>query len=322
MRVSCETVNIVDDPRECLQKKRGASGFSVGTHNILWSSRLREVGQDVGQVPLERPGRLDHGRDPRVRRPEVPGLEVFLRAFLVRVHPELAQRFLDRPRTARLELRAFDRRELLAAPVRDVLLMTQPQILRALQPLVAALGQRLVLCSSDLVHRCGHILGRVEPIEHDLPGSIRNVLLGRTNVRFPHVHGDRLDLPQCLRVELPVVALQTLLFPVDNDVFDGGAVQIADDALVFVSFARRLLVNADARRSFRASPRSTARIITPQVSSHEVPVSRVTPVTSHSLSVSIIRISNNRVNCDLGSAHGDRTCLTPSLGQLVRGRPA
>ena len=32
--------------------------------------------------------------------------------------------------------------------------------------------------------------------------------------------------------------------------------------------------------------------------------------------------SNILVNCDLGSAHGARTCFTPSLGQFVRGRPA
>ena len=76
-----------------------------------------EVGQDVGQVPLERFGRFDHRRDTRVRRPEVPGREVLLRALLVSVPPDLTQRFLDRPRTARLELRVLDRRELLAAPV-------------------------------------------------------------------------------------------------------------------------------------------------------------------------------------------------------------
>ena len=41
-----------------------------------------------------------------------------------------------------------------------------------------------------------------------------------------------------------------------------------------------------------------------------------------SFRVSINLTSNILVNCDLGSAHGARTCFTPSLGQFVRGRPA
>ena len=55
-------------------------------------SRIRDpvlyIGQKVGKVPLQCLSGRDQRRKPRMRCPEVPRLEVFLRAFRIRVCPE------------------------------------------------------------------------------------------------------------------------------------------------------------------------------------------------------------------------------------------
>ena len=88
--------------------------------------------------------------------------------------------------------------------------------------------------------------------------------------------------------------------------------------MAFSSIPRRV----GSRFGFRASPRATARVRTPQVASQLVASRRITPLTSHSLHVAITRVSKRRVYCDRASAHGAGTCFTPSTGQAVRGSRA
>ena len=67
-----------------------------------------EVGQDVREVALQRLGRRDDRLEPRVRRPEVPRLEVLPCPRQRHVAPERAQRLLDRPRPTRLQIGLLD----------------------------------------------------------------------------------------------------------------------------------------------------------------------------------------------------------------------
>src|SRR4030065_230127 len=96
-----------------------------------------EVGQEVGQVSLERLGSRDDRRHPRVRRPEVPRVEILLGALGVRVRPEIPQCLFDRPGAAGLGLRVLYGHEFPATPLPNVLLATKPPALRAPWTLVA-----------------------------------------------------------------------------------------------------------------------------------------------------------------------------------------
>src|SRR5213079_2560615 len=64
---------------------------------------VAQVGEDVRQVRLEHPRLLDHGPEPRVRRPEVPVAEELAGGPDVAVLPEVRGRLLERPGPGHLE---------------------------------------------------------------------------------------------------------------------------------------------------------------------------------------------------------------------------
>src|SRR2546425_10988460 len=64
---------------------------------------VSEEGQDVRQVALDEAGGLDHGRQARMGRPEIPPLPMTLGPPRPGVVPELAQALLDRPGAAGLK---------------------------------------------------------------------------------------------------------------------------------------------------------------------------------------------------------------------------
>src|SRR5213592_1001784 len=64
---------------------------------------VAQVGEDVRQVRLEHPRLLDHGREPRVGRPEVPVAEEPAGGSDVAVLPEVRGRLLERPGAGDLE---------------------------------------------------------------------------------------------------------------------------------------------------------------------------------------------------------------------------
>ena len=77
-------------------------GVEPLTHRI--GDPMPEVGQDVGQVPLEQARHLDARREPRVRRPEIPAGPVPLGPAPATVAPEVTQGLLDRLGACRLEI--------------------------------------------------------------------------------------------------------------------------------------------------------------------------------------------------------------------------
>src|SRR4030066_1977214 len=99
-------------------------------------------------------------------------------------------------------MRVLPGNEFLATPLRNVLFVTKPQVLRPLEPPVATLRQCLVFPPAHLVHRGSHLPGGVKTVEDDLFGGLGNACLRRQDVRFPHVHRDRLDLRELLLGEL------------------------------------------------------------------------------------------------------------------------
>src|SRR5436190_7544324 len=64
---------------------------------------VAQVGEDVREVRLEHPRLLDHGLEPRVRRPEVPVAEEPAGGPDVAVLPEVRGRLLERPGAGDLE---------------------------------------------------------------------------------------------------------------------------------------------------------------------------------------------------------------------------
>src|SRR5206468_5398106 len=64
---------------------------------------VAEVGEDVREVRLEHARLLDHGRQARVRRPEVPVAEELAGGPDVAVLPEVRGRLLERPGPGHLE---------------------------------------------------------------------------------------------------------------------------------------------------------------------------------------------------------------------------
>ena len=77
--------------------------------------------------------------------PEVPALPELGRPRLRLVTPQLAQRFLQRPRPSRLQRHRLECIEVVFGLLLDVLRVSQPQILTAGERVVPRLHQRLVL---------------------------------------------------------------------------------------------------------------------------------------------------------------------------------
>ena len=206
---------------------------------------MREIGEDIRQMPLDQLCNVDHGRQAAVRRPEIPTLPELGRPCRRGVAPQFPQRLLDGPRPTSLEFGAFEFIESSARLVGHVLRVGQPQILALGQSGISCRHQRFVLLLSDLVHRINHVPHDVEAVEHHLAVGIGNLVLAGADVSRPHVQADRLDvLPLILRKCLEVGG-KTRFLAVLADVLDCRFFQITDESHVAVALSDRPLVDAD-----------------------------------------------------------------------------
>ncbi len=167
--------------------------------------------------------------------------------------PETAQRLFDGPRPADLEFLTPQRGELLAPSLRHVFPAVQPQVLAALERLVARRHQLSVLVLAYRVHRLADVPHDMEAVEDDLLGRLGHLRPRRLDVGLPHVHGHRLDAVELLLRQPRVVAVETLLLAIFGDVLHRALVQVADQRQVAMALGRRLLVDADPAHDPRLS---------------------------------------------------------------------
>jgi len=88
--------------------------------------RMLVVGQDVLDVPANRLRRLQNELQPILRRPEVPPFPEFPACREVDVMPASTLRLFDGARPPDFQLPAHQCSELLAPPLRNVLLAIEP----------------------------------------------------------------------------------------------------------------------------------------------------------------------------------------------------
>ena len=121
-----------------------------------------------------------------------------------------------------------------------------PKVLRALETVDVLGEQQPILVAPHDIRVCGHVLHDVEAVEDDLGGGQRNGFESGINVGLPHIHRDCLDPCELLRGAGLVECSQTRLFPAFRNELDGPAVHVVDDGQIPMTFAERLLIDADA----------------------------------------------------------------------------
>lgn len=135
--------------------------------------------------------------------------------------------------------------------VRKILFPVEPEVSRALEPVVFLPHEFAVLLLAQSVHRFAHVLHDVEPVMDDLSSRSGHMLERGLEVGLPHVHGHRLDARQLRLGELEVVSLKALGLTLISHVLHVAADKIANQAHVVVPFAECLLVHAQIPRGLR-----------------------------------------------------------------------
>src|SRR3989338_10527534 len=90
---------------------------------------MLEIGQHIRQVPRNQFRSLDHGGQAAVRRPEKTAPPKTFGPSSAVVAPQFTQRFLQRPRTSRLQVALLDLVESFTGLGRHFLGVVQPQVL-------------------------------------------------------------------------------------------------------------------------------------------------------------------------------------------------
>ena len=145
---------------------------------------MSEVGQDVGQMPRQELGLLDHGPQAAMRRPEIPLLPEALRAELGAAVPHFPQRFFERPGARRFQVVALDLVESFTRRFRQVFRAVQPQVFAALEPVVALFQQVFVFLLAHFINALTDMLHDVESVKHHLVIGLRNVFPARADIQI------------------------------------------------------------------------------------------------------------------------------------------
>jgi hypothetical protein len=92
-------------------------------------------------------------------------------------------------------------------------------------------------------------------VEDDPLFAVRQAVPRGAKVGLPHVHRDSLQLGALLVGELLVVRRQTLRLAIFGNELHGRSLEIADDRVTAVTFAKGLFVDTDVRHRLRRLPR-------------------------------------------------------------------
>src|SRR5690606_32820240 len=134
--------------------------------------------------------------------------------------------------------------DLALAPI-ERFVSLEPDVLGPSQQRVAPRSQFAMLIRANPVERVTEVLRDVEAIEADLLIRCRNVLLGRRDVRFVHVHRDRLDRRELVGRQLDEELVEGRLPTAIRDVEDVARHQVGHDGHVVVPLAERGLVHTE-----------------------------------------------------------------------------
>jgi hypothetical protein len=127
----------------------------------------------------------------------------------------------------------------------DILLGGDPEVLGALQTVVVLGGQSPILVAIHDAHSFGHVLHDMKALEDNFGGGQRNRFENGLDGGFPHVHCDCLDACELLRGAGLLKSHQARLFPSFCNVLDGAAIKVIHDGVIMMTFAERLLIDAD-----------------------------------------------------------------------------
>jgi len=209
---------------------------------------MSEVRQDVGQMSGEQLGLVNHGRQPTVRRPEIPAIPESLRPPSARVSPQFAQRFFQRPGAGRLQVAMLDLVKSLPGSSRHGVGVVQPKIFAAGERMVTFLKQCLVFLFAHGIHAIAHMLHDMEAIKYHLLLRLRHMRPTGFDVCRPHIQTDRFDLLELLWREGGKVGAQARLSSLFANIFHGRRLQIAHQGHVMMAFRNRFLVNPNLPR--------------------------------------------------------------------------
>ena len=152
--------------------------------------RMRDIGQDIGQMALDQMGNLPHrleaamGGPPEPAFPEVPGRPERRRI------PEVPEIFLHGPSPSHLQVQGTKRFKSFPLGFGKILPRVQPQIFGSFQ----LRGRSFPgFPFPDGVDRLSDVAHYVVAVKDDLLRSFGNVPESRLEKRLPHVHGDRPD---------------------------------------------------------------------------------------------------------------------------------
>ena len=215
--------------------------FALGVrHPVL------QVRQDVLQAPPEHLGHLHHRFQAGANRPGMPALEELPRRLLPAVFEQQHSRFLERPRTGRLQIGVAQRLKLLGGERRAI---AQPGVFRPHQLPVLSSKKLFVLPPAHQIHGLPKMRRHMELVEDDLLG-VFEVLHRGGQVRIPHVHRHREDPLQLLGGEGLPEGVQALLLPLRRHVQNPAALQVVDHSYVLVPLLERLLVHPQVGQRF------------------------------------------------------------------------
>lgn len=225
--------------------------------NLVVDALGRRVGEpmrkdldDPLQMAMEHARDGHDGLEPAANRPAVPCVEVAPRLGDRLTGPHIPEVLLDRPGAARLELLVLELLQSQLPPLRQILQSIEPQLLAALEPIIAHRLVRPVFGDAHPVHGLVEVAHQMEGIVHNLALRIGQMRSRRFEVGLPHIHAHRFNALELLRGKRTPESVQRLGVSPLADVLDGRALQSVrarHDRHVVVSAPKALLVHAQAR---------------------------------------------------------------------------
>ncbi len=207
--------------------------------------RMRDIGQDIGEMPLDQVGDLSHGFQSAMSSPPEPAFPEGLGFPDRRETPEGPEIFLHGPGPSDLQVQGAQGVKSVLLRFGKILLRIQPQIFGPFQLRDFSVpGFPL----PDGIHGLSDMAHDMVPVKDDLLRSFGNMPEGRLEERVPHVHGNRPDPVALFRRERLVECLQCFGLSTLSHVFDRSLPKVAHQRHGLVSLGKRLFVPPDVNK--------------------------------------------------------------------------
>jgi hypothetical protein len=204
-------------------------------------------------MTLEHLRHLDDGAQTTPHAPRIPLAEELLGTHRIHMSPEPAEFLLDRPSPCHLQSVLPDGCEPASLGGREIGLVEEPELPRALEPVIVFGLEGLILGSPHLIDCLFKMFGDVELVVHEL--RIRGLVRDRIRIGREHVGSHGLHRLPLFDREGLQDRLRGGLSSLGDDVQHSRAVDVGEDGDVIVPSPKALVVDADVRMGF-ASRRS------------------------------------------------------------------